>query len=113
MSTIKKHIYRTLLACSMLCMLSGCDRQDEPESPANGHPEGVAACFTAQYAADGFSTRGNTAGKTNFEEGDVIHIAASFYIKGTEDEKEKLIEPVQYCAYQYQKTETGSLSWKQ
>lgn len=118
MSTIKKHIYRTLLACSMLCMLSGCDRQDEPESPANGHPEGVAACFTAQYAADGFSTRGNTAGKTNFEEGDVIHIAASFYIKGTEDEKEKLIEPVQYCAYQYQKNgdwksvmENNEITW--
>lgn len=108
MSAIKKYVYQAILTCYMLCTLSGCDRQGRLEASASEHPEGVTVCFTAQYAGDGLSTRGATAGKTDFEDEDVIHIAASFYEK-TGETGERQVGPVQYCAYKYKNGDWKSI----
>ncbi|WP_301220994.1 hypothetical protein [Bacteroides caecimuris] len=103
MDMIRKYLYRLVPALCIICALSACTAEDASESPSSGRSEGLAVGFTAQYAADECSTKA-TEGKTAFENGDVIHIAAQFYLgEATQGVKGTPHGATQYCAYRYEK----------
>ncbi len=103
MNMIRKYLYRLVPAFCMVCALSACTAEDDSESPSSGRSEGLVVGFTAQYAADEFPTRA-TEGKTNFEDGDVIHITAQFYVGEANQGIDGTPQGTpQYCAYRYVK----------